>query len=143
MANKTKKNKKTYHSFKDSEGNRHMQCKKCGDYRQVGEKTVAITCARCVAIYQMAKFPETLPKTWRYKPTGRPAGWHWMAEFVDKDGNVFHKGKEQPDLKGTLPPTKVTPVKRKKKKKLTEDEKMFKRAAEHKKKLKIKRKSNK
>ena len=30
-----------------------------------------------------------------------------MNEFVDKDGNVFHKGKEQPELKGTLPPTKV------------------------------------
>ena len=37
-----------------------------------------------------------------------------MAEFVDKDGNVFHKGKEQKKLKGTLPPTKVQPVKRKK-----------------------------
>jgi hypothetical protein len=48
-----------------------------------------------------------------YKPTGRPAGWHWMAEFVDKDGNVFHKGKEQPKLKGTLKPTKVTPPKKK------------------------------
>ena len=35
-----------------------------------------------------------------------------MAEFVDKDGNVFHKGKEQPKLKGTLPPTKVKPKKK-------------------------------
>ena len=39
--------------------------------------------------------------------TGRLAGWHFMNEFVDKDGNVFHKGVEQPKLKGTLPPTKV------------------------------------
>ena len=46
----------------------------------------------------------------------------WLNEFVDKDGNVFHKGKEQPDLKGTLEPTKVKP--RKKKKKLTADEKL-------------------
>ncbi len=61
-----------------------------------------------------------------------------MNEFVDKDGNVFHKGKEQPDLKGTLPPTKVKP--RKKKKKLTADQKLFKKAAEHKKRLKAKRK---
>jgi hypothetical protein len=30
-----------------------------------------------------------------------------MKEFVDKDGNVFHRGKEQPKLKGTLKPTKV------------------------------------
>ena len=67
--------------------------------------------------------------------TGRPAGWHFMNEFVDKDGNVFHKGKEQPDLKGTLPPTKVKP--RKKKKKLTADQKLFKKAAEHKKRLKV------
>ena len=70
--------------------------------------------------------------------TGRPAGWHFMNEFVDKDGNVFHKGKEQPDLKGTLPPTKVKP--RKKKKKLTADQKLFKKVAEHKKRLKAKRK---
>ena len=45
-----------------------------------------------------------------------------MNEFVDKDGRVFHKGKEQPDLKGTLKPTKVKA--RKKKKKLTEEEKL-------------------
>ena len=31
---------------------------------------------------------------------------------ADKDGNVFHKGVEQPDLKGTLPPTKVDPKKK-------------------------------
>jgi hypothetical protein len=37
-----------------------------------------------------------------------------MKEFVDTDGTVFHKGKEQPDLKGTLKPTKITkkPVKK-------------------------------
>jgi hypothetical protein len=54
--------------------------------------------------------------------TGRPAGWHFMNEYVDKDGNVFHKGKEQPDLKGTLKPTKVKPPK--KRKKLTADQKL-------------------
>ena len=43
-----------------------------------------------------------------------------MAEFVDKDGNVFHKGKEQPKLKGTLPPTKVTPPKKKTKRRTQE-----------------------
>jgi len=35
-----------------------------------------------------------------------------MTEFVDKDGNVFHRGKEQPKLKGTLSPTKVKPRKK-------------------------------
>ena len=55
-------------------------------------------------------FPEQ-DKPKRVK-TGRPSGWHFMNEFVDKDGNVFHKGKEQPDLKGTLPPTKIKPKKK-------------------------------
>ena len=43
-----------------------------------------------------------------------------MKEFVDPQGNVFHKGKEQPDLKGTLEPTKID---RTPKKKLSKNEK--------------------
>ena len=62
-------------------------------------------------------FPEE-PKG--YKPTGRPAGWHFMDEYVDKDGNVFHRGKEIPKLKGTLKPTKVKP--RKKAKRRTKEQ---------------------
>jgi hypothetical protein len=66
-----------------------------------------------------------------YKPTGRPAGWHFMNEFVDADGNVFHKGKEQPKLKGTLPPTKVTPPKKKTKRR-TKEQILIAREAEKK-----------
>ena len=36
-----------------------------------------------------------------------------MKEFVDVQGNVFHKGKEQPKLKGTLKPTEPKPTKKK------------------------------
>jgi hypothetical protein len=36
-----------------------------------------------------------------------------MKEFVDTDGTVYHLGKEQPKLKGTLKPTKVKPPKKK------------------------------
>jgi hypothetical protein len=35
----------------------------------------------------------------------KPQGWHLMKVYVDSEGNVFHKGKEKPDLKGTLPQT--------------------------------------
>ena len=109
------------HSFIDENGQRWLQCKYCYDYKKVEPEIGAITCGNCVVKIDLIKFPDTAIK--RQKPkTGRPAGWHFMNEFVDKDGNVFHKGKEQPDLKGTLPPTKVKP--RKKKKKLTEDEKL-------------------
>ena len=131
-----KKQKQTYHSFIE-DGQKHLQCKKCYEYQKVDTDTVAVTCSRCVAIIMIAKFPDTLPKAAK-KSSGRPAGWHWMNEFVDKDGNVFHKGKEQPELKGTLPPTKVKPPK--KRKKLSADEKLFKRAERYKKKLKAKRK---
>ena len=52
--------------------------------------------------------------TSKYTPTGRPKGWQWMNEFVDKDGSVYFKGKEQVELKGTLDPTVIKPKKQKK-----------------------------
>jgi hypothetical protein len=55
-----------------------------------------------------------------------------MAEFVDKDGTVFHKGKEQPKLKGTLPPTKVKPVAKKKTKRRTQNQILIDRDKEKK-----------
>ncbi len=86
----------------------HMACKNnCGNYEVVGEETIAVTCWSCVM--QVVGIPDE-PK--RKQPTGRPAGWHFMNEFVDKDGNVFHKGVEQPKLKGTLSPTKIEPKKK-------------------------------
>jgi hypothetical protein len=109
------------HSFTDENKQRWLQCKYCYDYQKVEEKIVSTTCGSCVVKVDLIKFPNSAIKKQKVS-SGRPAGWHFMNEYVDKDGNVFHKGKEQPDLKGTLPPTKVKP--RKKKKKLTEDEKL-------------------
>ena len=130
------------HSFIEN-GQKHMQCKSCYDYRPVDDKIVSFTCGKCTMIRTLKRMPleEMVPSLKKKKTSGRPAGWHFMNEFVDKDGNVFHKGKEQPELKGTLKPTKVKP--RKKKKKLSADEKLFKRAKEYKKKLKAKRKNKK
>ena len=124
--------KMEYHSYLEN-GQMFMACKDCGTYERVSEETVAVRCWKCVTT--VIGFP-TEKKA--YKPTGRPAGWHFMNEFVDKDGNVFHKGKEQPKLKGTLKPTKVKP--RKKKKKLTADEKLFKDLANWKKRKKARKK---
>ena len=81
-----------------------MECQKCGRVvENVGELAVKVRCSYCTL--QLVGFPEESTTT--YKSTGRPVGWHWMKEFVDKDGSVFHKGKEIPKLKGTLSPTKV------------------------------------
>ena len=134
----SKKNKQEWISFTE-DGQRWMICKHCqSEYVPVDEDTSAITCSSCVIRKTLALKPMDEFFGKQRVSTGRPAGWHFMNEFVDKDGNVFHKGKEQPTLKGTLPPTKVKP--RKKKKKLTADQKLFKKAAEHKKRLKAKRK---
>ena len=119
------------------DGQRWLQCKSCYEYKKVEENIKVVTCSKCTMINALKLKPmDEFFKSVKPK-TGRPAGWHFMNEFVDKDGNVFHKGKEKPDLKGTLPPTKVKP--RKKKKKLTADEKLFKTAADWKKRLKAKR----
>ena len=109
------------HSFIDENGQAWLQCKFCCEYQKVDDPVGYITCSSCVVKIDMIKFPKSFESK-KYKPTGRPAGWHWMAEFVDKEGNVFHKGKEQPELKGTLKPTKIKA--KKKRKKLSADEKL-------------------
>ena len=104
-----RKKKIEYHSY--TEGSvKYMVCSMCGNYERVGEEATAVKCSRCVNMSMMRDYP--LENKSSYKPTGRPAGWHWMTEFVDVDGNVFHRGKEQPKLKGTLKPTKVKPAKK-------------------------------
>jgi hypothetical protein len=57
------------------------------------------------------------------KSSGYPRGWKFMAEFVDKDGNVYHKGEIQEHLFGTLPPTEIKEgsVKDRKKKETIDD----------------------
>ena len=113
-----RKKKVEYHSY--YEGNvRYMSCMHCGKYEKVGDEATAMKCSKCLYMTMTSQYPV---EDKSYKPTGRPPGWHWMKEFVDKDGNVFHLGKEQPKLKGTLKPTKVKPPKKRKVKRRTRDE---------------------
>ena len=87
----------------------YMDCKVTGEpVANVSEEAVSVIGSK--AVMGMVGMPDE-PK--QRVSTGRPAGWHFMNEFVDKDGNVFHKGKEQPKLFGTLKPTKVKPPKKK------------------------------
>ena len=66
-----------------------------------------------------------LPAPEEKKPTGYPRGWKFMNEFVDKDGNVYHKGELQTELFGTLPPTEIKKSVTKRKKKETIDDKII------------------
>ena len=84
---------------------RHMECRVCGAMSRCGEEATAVTCTICVNESINAQFggPELQGKT----STGRPRGWKWMSVFVDMDGTVYHNGKEQPELKGTLKPSDI------------------------------------
>jgi ribosomal protein S27E len=135
------KKKREYISFHE-DGNRFMQCKHCqSEYVQTSEEAVAVTCSLCTQRLCLShmSLEEMMPSLRKKVSTGRPPGWHFMNEFVDKKGNVFHKGKEQPELKGTLKPTKVKPIK--KRKKLTKDEKLYKEINKWKKRKKARTKN--
>ena len=109
----------------------YMDCKITGEpVKNVSTDTKSVIGSRALTGLLHKKFPETNKPA--YKPTGRPAGWHWMKEFVDKDGKVYHLGKEQPKLKGTLPPTKVKPSKKKPTKRRTKQEILIARDKEKK-----------
>ena len=113
----------------------YMDCKITGEpVRNVGVEATSVMGSRALTVRMNKMFPEQSKPT-RVK-TGRPSGWHFMNEFIDKDGNVFHKGKEQPKLKGTLPPTKIKP--KKKAKRRTKDEILL---ARHEKKKKVLKKA--
>ena len=116
----------------------YMDCKYTGiPVKNVSTDAVSVISDRALQARMYKMFPETLDKAMAQprKKTGRPAGWHFMNEFVDKDGNVFHKGVEQPKLKGTLKPTKVKPRKKPKKRR-TKDQILV---AKYKEKQKLKR----
>ena len=108
------------------DGVAYMDCKITGEpVANVSTEAKSVIGSR--AVMGMVGLPKEKPKK---VSTGRPAGWHFMNEFVDKDGNVFHKGVEQPKLKGTLKPTKVVP--KKKTKRRTKEEILLARDAEKK-----------
>ena len=81
-----------------------LECKVCGqDVHNCGATADAVTCSQCVT--ELYWHAEDAPKR---KPIGYPKGWKFMKEFVHENGSVYHKGEEQPDLKGTLKPTPLT-----------------------------------
>ena len=134
MKTKNKQSKDKQRSFEMNggyyiDGVPYMDCKITGEpVKNVGTEATSVIGSRAFMARMDKMFPEE-KKSKRIR-TGRPAGWHWMKEFVDKDGTVYHLGKEQPKLKGTLPPTKVTP--KKKTKRRTQDEILLARQAEKK-----------
>lgn len=91
------------------ENGKYWKGKLCGNWvAGIGRSTLAVLCSSCSR--------SLVPYEEKYKKkSDKPRGWAFMKEYVHKDGTVYHKGKEQPELKGTLPPTVIKPTVPKKK----------------------------
>lgn len=97
-------------------GSKYWKGDHCEQWTVVGADANAVVCYRCTAALTDAPFIRSAqPKS------DKPKGWKFMKVFVDKDGTVFHKGIEQPELKGQLPVTVIED--KPEKKKLTKQEK--------------------
>ena len=75
----------------------------------------------------------------------KPRGWRFMKVYVDAELNVYHKGVEQPELKGTLPPTVIEEKKKlssfqRQQKKMEHEQKLAKRYEKKKEQLEKKKK---
>lgn len=125
------------------DGVAYMDCRETGEpVANVSLGSVSVMGSRALLHRCLSLMPEDernrlFSSTSRTASTGRPRGWRWRKEFVDSDGTVFHKGVEQPKLKGTLPPTDVNAIKqkqqsRKAKAKKAEHKNLLKMAAEKK-----------
>jgi hypothetical protein len=79
----------------------------CDRYTAVSNQTVSVLCWKCTN--SLLGEPEEKKKS---DSSGKPRGWKFMKEYVDADGNVYHKGIEQPALKGTLAPSVIDQTKK-------------------------------
>ena len=110
---------------------KYFRGRTCYQQVEVDDSAVSVLCWKCLALL--------MPMPEEKKPTGYPRGWKFMSEFVDKEGNVYHKGELQQDLFGTLPPTEIKEIKKEKKKKNSLDDKVMREY----KKISVKKKSKK
>ena len=113
----------------------------CGEEVFVDDSALGTICSNCVIKKTLSllgeKEKDKLFGVTVQKKSVFPRGWKWMREFVDKKGNVYHKGEEIPKLKGTLPVTDILAIKNrqkvnKEKRMVAEQKKLLKIAAEKK-----------
>jgi len=88
--------------------------KGCGEEVRIDGGATGGVCWKCTQ--QMAGWPEILLKAKKKEEENkihRHRGWKFMKEYVDSAGNVFFRGEEQVELKGTKEPTVIEPKKKK------------------------------
>ena len=110
-----------------------IECQGCGTDVSVSNEATNALCYQCVL--EIVAPPPTTKQT--KKADGFPKGWRFYKEFVHKDGTVYFKGVEQPELKNTLPPTTIQEKpKQSKKEKAEQKQTLMEEYASLKKKLK-------
>lgn len=84
-----------------------LECS-CGRIvKNVSIDAVAVKCPICTTM--LVPIEKKIPQ----ESSGFPRGWKMYGEFVHQDGRVFHKGVEDPNLKGKLKPTDLNQIKEK------------------------------
>ncbi len=114
----------------------------CGREQQIDSTSSGLICSsctmrKCLGLMSESEINRLFSVGQNKSKSPFPRGWKWMKEFVDARGNVYHKGVEQPDLKGTLQATDVAAIKakqklNKEKRAVAENKKLLKMAAEKK-----------
>ncbi len=90
-----------------------VECQNCGAIQpKVAPGSVVIMCSECVAELLRSSDSKILPTQ---RKVGYPRGWKFKKLFVHSNGTVYHRGVEQPELMGTLPPTPIVQKERKSK----------------------------
>jgi len=93
-----------------------VPCTRCSRTVEVDSNCIGAVCWKCT----MKNIPVDIKNT---QKSDKPQGWKLMPLFVDKDGNVFERGVEQPEKKNTLPSTNVEEIKQKIKEKRLKNKK--------------------
>lgn len=94
-----------------------LYCKECGTLvKNISGEAATVLCSDCTLKRNLKKFgmPQAamVSNQANKNKRSKPRGWHFMKVFVDIDGTVYYRGKEQPQLKGTLEPTKAEVIKK-------------------------------
>jgi len=107
----------------------------CGTLVSVDSNTKSVICPNCVVLQQIRKYGMPIgstPKESSRSESKKPKGWHWLKEFVDVNGDVYCKGKlieknssKKPTVETKQHKNKVE-TRKKKKPKITENEKIMK-----------------
>ena len=115
------KNKKTKQSMLSVKSYKYIPCtnvefndstwwfgRLCDNFEvKVDSGCIRVLCGTCIAHITSPGDPALRALLEKERTSTYPRGWKLYKEFVDENGNVFHKGVEVPDLKGTIEPTKI------------------------------------